>query len=67
MTQVLGYESYLAQGGDWGAMVTSWLGLRPRRDARAIHLNMLGFRPPGGPQGEAEIAWAHAAGRRPWT
>lgn len=26
MTQVLGYPSYIAQGGDWGAMVTSWLG-----------------------------------------
>lgn len=57
MTEVLGYSSYLAQGGDWGAMVTSWLG-REHRAARAIHLNMLGFRPHGGPQGEAEIAWA---------
>ena len=26
MTEVLGYQTYLAQGGDWGAMVTSWLG-----------------------------------------
>ncbi|THD55092.1 epoxide hydrolase family protein [Phenylobacterium sp.] len=58
MTEVLGYESYLAQGGDWGAMVTSWLGRDHAAHARAIHLNMLGFRPHGGPQGEAEIAWA---------
>ena len=58
MTQVLGYDSYLAQGGDWGAMVTSWLGRDHGKHARAIHLNMLGFRPHGGPQGEAEIAWA---------
>jgi microsomal epoxide hydrolase len=58
MTDVLGYESYLAQGGDWGAMVTSWLGRDHGRNARAIHLNMLGFRPHGGPEGEAEIAWA---------
>jgi microsomal epoxide hydrolase len=57
MTEVLGYPTYLAQGGDWGAMVTSWLG-REHKAARAIHLNMLGFRPPEGPQGEAEIAWA---------
>ena len=27
MTEVLGYPTYLAQGGDWGALVTSWLGL----------------------------------------
>jgi microsomal epoxide hydrolase len=58
MTQVLGYDSYLAQGGDWGAMVTSWLGRDHGANARAIHLNMLGFRPHGGPQDEAEIAWA---------
>src|SRR5204863_7882556 len=41
-----------------GAMVTSWLGREHAPHARAIHLNMLGFRPPGGPQGEAELAWA---------
>ena len=58
MTQVLGYDSYLAQGGDWGAMVTSWLGRDHGQHARAIHLNMLGFRPHGGPINEAEVAWA---------
>ena len=58
MTEVLGYPTYLAQGGDWGAMVTSWLGREHGSCARAIHLNMLGFRPPDGPQGEAEVAWA---------
>lgn len=58
MTDVLGYSTYLAQGGDWGAMVTSWLGRDHAPHAAAIHLNMLGFRPPGGPQGEAETAWA---------
>jgi pimeloyl-ACP methyl ester carboxylesterase len=57
MTEVLGYRSYLAQGGDWGAMVTSWLGRDHAASARAIHLNMLGFRPHGGPAGDAEIAW----------
>lgn len=61
MTQVLGYESYLAQGGDWGGLVTSWLGhdhgQHAKGPVRAIHLNMIGFRPAGGPQDEAEIAW----------
>lgn len=58
MTEVLGYQSYLAQGGDWGAMVTSWLGREHGAHARAIHLNMLGFRAPDGPKTEEEIAWA---------
>jgi microsomal epoxide hydrolase len=58
MTEVLGYPTYLAQGGDWGAMVTSWLGREHGKTARAIHLNMLGFRPSDGPKSEAEVAWA---------
>jgi microsomal epoxide hydrolase len=67
MTEVLGYDRYLAQGGDWGAMITSWLGFdhgAPDKGsgAKAIHLNMQGFRPKGGPVGEAEQAWAARAG-----
>jgi len=58
MTDVLGYSSYLAQGGDWGAMVTSWLARDHGAHARAIHLNMLGFRPSDGPQSDEERAWA---------
>ncbi|MBX3484258.1 epoxide hydrolase family protein [Phenylobacterium sp.] len=58
MTEVLGYKSYLAQGGDWGAMVTSWLGRDHGASARAIHLNMLGFRPHDGVRTDEERAWA---------
>ena len=29
MTEVLGYDRYLAQGGDWGSLVTSCARLRP--------------------------------------
>lgn len=63
MRDVLGYETYLAQGGDWGAMVTSFLGLNHgmhdhKGGCRAIHLNMMGFRPtPARPQTEEEKAW----------
>jgi pimeloyl-ACP methyl ester carboxylesterase len=57
MTDVLGYDRYLAQGGDWGAFVTSCLGLDHAAHARAIHLNMNAFRPRGGPKSEAESAW----------
>jgi pimeloyl-ACP methyl ester carboxylesterase len=36
----LGYEHYVAQGGDWGAMVTSAIGHQNRGHCRGIHLNM---------------------------
>ena len=62
MTEVLGYSTYRAQGGDWGALVTSWLGREHGQSARAIHLNMIGFRPHGGPQSEAETAWLQRQG-----
>jgi epoxide hydrolase len=43
----LGYARYGAQGGDWGALITSWLGATDPHVA-AIHLNMLiGGPPPG--------------------
>lgn len=57
MTRELGYPKYLAQGGDWGSLVTSYLALD--HDACvAAHINMLAFRPSTPPQGEEEIAWA---------
>jgi pimeloyl-ACP methyl ester carboxylesterase len=59
MTEVLGYPSYLAQGGDWGAVISSVLGLEHAGSCRAIHLNMLGLRGPDmAPVSEAEREWA---------
>jgi microsomal epoxide hydrolase len=37
----LGYDSYLAQGGDWGALITATLGARYPERVDAIHLTML--------------------------
>jgi len=37
----LGYERFGAQGGDWGAMVSTDLGLRHPREVVGIHLNMV--------------------------
>ncbi len=62
MTQTLGYDQYLAQGGDWGGLVTSWLGFDHAAHVKAIHLNMIGFRPAGAPQSEAEVAWLTQTG-----
>jgi pimeloyl-ACP methyl ester carboxylesterase len=36
----LGYGRYVAQGGDWGASVTTALGVQRPRELAAIHLNM---------------------------
>jgi pimeloyl-ACP methyl ester carboxylesterase len=41
MVDVLGYADFFAQGGDWGAAVTSWLGIDHADVTRAIHLNMI--------------------------
>ena len=40
LMQRLGYESYLAQGGDWGSAVTTAIGLQDLGNCRAIHVNM---------------------------
>ena len=37
----LGYERYVAQGGDWGALVTTHIGPRDPEHCAAIHLNMV--------------------------
>jgi pimeloyl-ACP methyl ester carboxylesterase len=36
----LGYERYVAQGGDWGAAITTQIGMQNRGRCTAIHLNM---------------------------
>jgi epoxide hydrolase len=41
----LGYESYFAQGGDWGAAVTTQIGVQNRGHCKGLHLNMPIARP----------------------
>ena len=36
----LGYDSYFAQGGDWGSIVTSAIGVQNKGHCRGIHVNM---------------------------
>jgi pimeloyl-ACP methyl ester carboxylesterase len=36
----LGYRRYAAQGGDWGAMVTTCIGIQDPDNCLGIHLNM---------------------------
>ena len=58
MTDVLGYNSYLAQGGDWGGAISSWLGYDHAPTCHAIHINIMTMRHPDGPKGPEEEAWA---------
>ena len=58
MTDVLGYSNYLAQGGDWGGAISSWLGFEHAPACQAIHINILTMRHPDGPHGPEEEAWA---------
>ena len=63
----LGYEQFGAQGGDVGAAVTSWLGLRFPERLTGIHLNYIpgAYRPPLGevdpPLSEEETAFQQRA------
>ena len=58
----LGYSRYGAQGGDWGAMVTTSIGVQDPEHVAGIHLNMIiGF--PGPDDGEpTEMEQAALAG-----
>ena len=58
MTEALGYQGYLAQGGDWGGAISSWLGYEHAPACQAIHINILTMRHADGPKGPEEQAWA---------
>jgi microsomal epoxide hydrolase len=44
----LGYPKYGAQGGDWGSIITTYLGLNDPQHVAGIHLNMVVAGPPQG-------------------
>ncbi|MBY0287436.1 MULTISPECIES: epoxide hydrolase family protein [Mycobacteriaceae] len=65
----LGYERYGAQGGDWGAAITTQMG-RNRGHCAAIHLNMpIAYPPAGGiadPTEEEQLALAALTAHQRW-
>lgn len=79
----LGHRRYVAQGGDWGAQVTTWVAALDPRHCAALHLTMpIGHRPaePGPLTAEEradveamarfqreEGGYAHEQGTRPHT
>jgi pimeloyl-ACP methyl ester carboxylesterase len=62
MREVLGYQTYIAQGGDWGSVVAGWLAARHSvahgGGCVAVHLNMFGVRGAVQPAAGAESEWA---------
>src|SRR5580700_8021710 len=50
LMQRLGYSRYVAQGGDWGAGVASWMAKQRPPGLAAIHLNLPVLFPPPPPQ-----------------
>jgi pimeloyl-ACP methyl ester carboxylesterase len=54
MRENLGYTSYYAQGGDWGAGVTAWLAIQFPQVVKAIHLNLMIAAPQVPPETAAE-------------
>ena len=69
ISERLGYDSYIAQGGDWGSLVTAYLGLEHAKSqnggnggCEAIHINMFGLRPfDMTPQNDEEKFWINGA------
>ena len=57
MTEVLGYKKYIAQGGDFGATIATWLAYDFPKTCAAIHINILIVRHPDGPQTKEEKEW----------
>ena len=45
LMQRLGYTSYVAQGGDWGAVIVDLMGVQAPKGLLAIHTNMAGIFP----------------------
>ena len=42
----LGYERYFAQGGDWGSMITTSIGIQDTEHCAGLHTNMPVVFPP---------------------
>jgi len=57
MKDVLGYYKYIAQGGDFGGTIATWLAYDFPKNLLGIHINILITRHPDGPQTLEEEEW----------
>ena len=59
MTDVLGYDRFLVQGGDWGAAIAAWMAHDHPQACLGLHLNMVLLQAGDvKPQTDEERAWA---------
>lgn len=49
MTETLGFEEYVAQGGDWGSIICARIAIDFPKGLKALHANMTPLRPYLGP------------------
>jgi pimeloyl-ACP methyl ester carboxylesterase len=66
MSDVLGYRRFAAQGGDWGAFVSSVLGWRHPEELIGIHLNLLAIRRDPREKAQTEEESAYVAELAHW-
>jgi microsomal epoxide hydrolase len=52
----LGYTRYVAQGGDWGRAITTWLARHDTEHVAGIHLNLVRGSPPEGADPNVGVA-----------
>jgi epoxide hydrolase len=57
----LGYDHYIAQGGDWGSVISLELGLADPDHVAGVHVNMLPTVPPDDPDALADLSDADRA------
>ena len=57
MIKTLGYKKYIAQGGDFGGTISTWLAYDFPENLLGIHINILIIRHPDGPQTKEEKEW----------
>ena len=66
MTDGLGYDRFVAQGGDWGAQITTTLGLNFPQTVSGIHLTMASGGSPIPPEDELSDAEKEFLAHRDW-
>lgn len=58
MVDVLGYETYLAQGGDWGEIINTFIAIDHPKRVQALHFTTFLVTSPDRLESEEEKRWA---------
>src|SRR5262249_55226739 len=55
--EVLGYERYAAQGGDWGHLIAAYMSIQDPHHCLGLHLNMVAIYEPKSWHIKLRIMW----------